>query len=110
MAAAVATLTELRRLDGPERMRAMGQRLRDGLDALAARHGVGIRQTGPVQMPTLLFENDPEWRRGFAFCSEALRHGAYFHPKHNMFLSCAHTEADIDEALEAADAGFRAVR
>jgi glutamate-1-semialdehyde 2,1-aminomutase len=38
-----------------------------------------------------------------------LRHGAYFHPKHNMFLSCAHTEADIDRALEAAEAGFRAV-
>jgi glutamate-1-semialdehyde 2,1-aminomutase len=109
MAAAVATLTELRRVDGPERMRAMGQRLRDGLDALATRHGVGIRQSGPVQMPTLLFENDPEWRRGFAFCAEALRHGAYFHPKHNMFLSCAHTEADIEDALAAADAGFRAV-
>ncbi len=109
MAAALATLAELRRVDGPAHMRAMGQRLRDGLDALAARHGVGIRQSGPVQMPTLLFEDDPDWRRGFTFCAEALRHGAYFHPKHNMFLSCAHTEADIDQALKAADAGFRAV-
>jgi glutamate-1-semialdehyde 2,1-aminomutase len=26
-----------------------------------------------------------------------------------MFLSCAHTAADIDAALEAADAGFAAV-
>jgi glutamate-1-semialdehyde 2,1-aminomutase len=60
-------------------------------------------------MPTLLFEDDPEWKRGFAFCAEALRHGAYLHPKHNMFLSCAHTEADIDAVLEAADAGFRFV-
>ncbi len=68
MAAAVATLTELRRIDGPERMRAMGQRLRDGLDALARRHGVGIRQSGPVQMPTLLFEDDEDWRLGHAFC------------------------------------------
>ena len=60
-------------------------------------------------MPTLLFKNDPEWRRGHAFCAEALRHGAYLHPKHNMFLSCAHTEADIDQVLEAADAAFRHV-
>ncbi len=60
-------------------------------------------------MPSLLFADDPEWRRGFAFCAEALRHGAYFHPRHNMFLSCAHTEADIDQALAAADAAFRAV-
>ena len=109
MAAAVATLTELRRIDGPSRMREMGQRLRDGLEHLATQYQVGIRQTGPVQMPMLLFANDPEWRRGFAFCAEALRHGAYFHPKHNMFLSCAHTEADIDQALAAAEAGFRAI-
>jgi glutamate-1-semialdehyde 2,1-aminomutase len=109
MAAAVATLTELRRLDGPAQMRAMGKRLRQGLSERAAHHGLAISQTGPVQMPTLLFEDDPEWKRGFAFCAEALRHGAYLHPKHNMFLSCAHTEADIDAVLEAADAGFRFV-
>jgi glutamate-1-semialdehyde 2,1-aminomutase len=109
MAAAVATLSELRRIDGPARMRAMGERLRHGLAERAAHHGVAIDQSGPVQMPMLLFADDPEWHRGFAFCAEALRHGAYFHPKHNMFLSCAHTEADIDQALEAADAGFRQV-
>ncbi len=107
MAAAVATLTELRRLDGPAHMRAVGQRLRDGLEQRARHHGVRIDQSGPVQMPTVLFADDTEWRRGSAFCAEALRHGAYFHPKHNMFLSCAHTEADIDAALQAAEAGFR---
>ena len=106
MAAALATLGELRRIDGPARMLALGQRLRDGLDARARHHGLVIDQSGPPQMPTLLFQDDPEWRRGSAFCAEALRHGAYFHPKHNMFLSCAHTEADIDLALDAADHGF----
>ncbi len=109
MAAAVATLTELRRVDGPAHMAAMGRRLREGLAARAARHGLAISQTGPVQMPTLLFADDPDWRRGYAFCAEALRHGAYLHPKHNMFLSCAHMEADIDQVLDAADAGFRHV-
>jgi glutamate-1-semialdehyde 2,1-aminomutase len=109
MAAAVATLTELRRIDGPARMAMLGQRLRDGLAERAQHHGLRIDQSGPVQMPTVLFADDPDWARGTAFCAEALRHGAYFHPKHNMFLSCAHTEADIDLALEAADAGFRHV-
>jgi glutamate-1-semialdehyde 2,1-aminomutase len=107
MAAALATLTELQRIDGPARMRALGERLRAGLAERARHHGIAIDQSGPVQMPTLLFADDPEWKQGFAFCAEALRHGAYFHPKHNMFLSCAHTEADIDAALDAADAGFR---
>ncbi len=109
MAAAVATLTELRRLDGPEYMRGMGQRLRDGLAERAAHHRLRIDQSGPVQMPMLLFADDPEWKQGFAFCTEALRHGAYLHPKHNMFLSCAHTAADIDLVLDAAEAGFRHV-
>ncbi|BDG74449.1 aminotransferase class III-fold pyridoxal phosphate-dependent enzyme [Roseomonas fluvialis] len=109
MAAAVATLAELQRIDGPGHMRAMGERLRAGLDALAARHGIGIRQSGPPQMPLLLFDDDTEWRRGSVFCAAALRAGAYFHPKHNMFLSCAHTAADIDLALQAAEEGFAAV-
>ncbi len=109
MAAALATLAELRRLDAPVRLRAMGQRLRTGLEHLAARHVVPIVQSGPPQMPLLQIAGDEDFRLGTLFCAEALRHGAYFHPRHNMFLSCAHTEADIDEALQAADAGFAAV-
>jgi glutamate-1-semialdehyde 2,1-aminomutase len=109
MAAAVATLGELRRVDGPAHMRAMGERLRSGIAALAARHGVGIRQSGPAQMPLVLFDDDADARKGSAFCAAALRAGAYFHPRHNMFLSCAHQAADIDLALQAADAGFAAV-
>lgn len=109
MAAALATLAELERIDGPAVMARMGQRLRDGLDRLAARHGVAISQSGPPQMPLVLFADDAGFALGSAFCSAALGAGAYFHPKHNMFLSCAHTEADIDRALEAADAGFAAV-
>ena len=110
MAAAVATLNVLRREDAPARMAHTGQMLRDGLDALSRRHGIPIRQTGPVQMPLVLFEDDPGYQKGSRFCSAALRAGVYFHPRHNMFLSVAHTEADIGRALEAADAGFAAVK
>ncbi|WP_052402456.1 aminotransferase class III-fold pyridoxal phosphate-dependent enzyme [Muricoccus aerilatus] len=109
MAAALATITELRRINGPARMKAMGERLRAGLDALSRQYRLPVRQTGPAQMPLMIFDNDPDWAKGDAFCVAALRHGAYFHPRHNMFLSCAHAEADIDRALEAAEAGFRAV-
>lgn len=109
MAAAVATLKELRRIDGPARMKAMGERLRAGFDRLAARHGLSIINSGPPAMPLLQFVGDTDAKLGEIFCAEALRHGAYFHPRHNMFLSCAHEPADIDTALEAADAGFAAV-
>ncbi|MBI0538159.1 aspartate aminotransferase family protein [Roseomonas sp. KE2513] len=109
MAAALATIAELRRIDGPARMKAMGERLRAGLDALSRQYHLPVRQTGPAQMPLMIFDNDANWEKGDAFCVAALRHGTYFHPRHNMFLSCAHAEADIDRALEAAEAGFRAV-
>jgi glutamate-1-semialdehyde 2,1-aminomutase len=109
MAAAFATLSELRRIDGPAVMGAMGQRLRDGIAAAASRHGLEIIQSGPVQMPLVQFAGDTDFRLGILFCAEALRHGAYFHPKHNMFLSCAHTAADIDVAVAAAEAGMATV-
>jgi glutamate-1-semialdehyde 2,1-aminomutase len=110
MAAAVATLDVLKRDQAPARMEKTGTMLREGLDSLSRKHGVPIRQTGPVQMPLVLFDDDAENRKGRAFCSTALRAGAYFHPRHNMFLSAAHTEADIGRALEAAEAGFKAVQ
>lgn len=109
MAAARATLKVARESDVPGHLHAMGMRLRDGMAKLAGRHGIAIRQSGPPQMPLILFDADPELRKGRAFCAAALRHGAFFHPQHNMFLSAAHGPADIDAALEAASHGFAAV-
>lgn len=109
MAAALATLSELHRIDGPARMAAMGTRLRQGVAAQASRLGLTVIQSGPPQMPLIQFAEDPDFKLGTLFCAEALQHGAYFHPRHNMFLSCAHTETDIDQALHAATAGLEAV-
>ena len=70
-----------------------------------------FQATGPREGAIIneLFEDDAGTRKGNAFCAAALRAGAYFHPRHNMFLSCAHQPADIDLALRAADAGLAAV-
>ena len=109
MAAALATLRKLQAVDGIAHMLAMGQRLRDGLARQAAAHGFRIRQSGPPQMPMLLFDDDPETALGSAFCSLALERGVYLHPKHNMFLSVAHRPQDIDQALQATDSAFAAL-
>ncbi|WP_226581496.1 aminotransferase class III-fold pyridoxal phosphate-dependent enzyme [Acuticoccus sediminis] len=110
MAAAVATITELSRIDGPARIEAAGLRLRAGLAGQAERHGIEIVQSGPPAMPLVQFVGDtPEAATGEAFCREALARGVYMHHRHNMFLSCAHTDAEIDRALEATDGAFAAV-
>lgn len=110
MAAAVATLDELERIDGPRVMRDLGQRFRDGIAKQATEAGVGVRQSGPPQMPTILFEDDTDFAIGERFSAEALKRGVYLHPRHNMFLSAAHTVEDIDFALEVTSEAFAALK
>jgi len=109
MAAAIATITKMKAIDAVGRMRHAGQRLRDGIDAQARRYGLPLRQSGPVQMPVLLFDGDDDRRLGNAYCLEMLARGIYMHPTHTMFLSAAHTDADIDAALAASDEAMAVV-
>lgn len=109
MAAGLATLRKMKEIDSIGIMQRMGQRLRDGLNAQAKAHGVKLQQSGPVQMPVVLFDNDDNREKGWFFCTEALKRGVYMHATHTMFLSAAHTSADIDRALEATDAAMAEV-
>ncbi|MBN8939192.1 MAG: aminotransferase class III-fold pyridoxal phosphate-dependent enzyme [Rhizobiales bacterium] len=106
MAAAVATLNLIRSTDYLERIVAAGQRLRDGIDEQARRHGIAVRQTGPAQMPQILFDADPDWRKGSFWTGTAARLGAYVHPYHNMFCCAAMTPADVDATLEITERAF----
>ncbi len=108
-AAALATLDVLEELDAPTRLLELGQAFRAGLAEQARRYGHAIQQTGPPQMPTVMFEDDPKLSKGLAFCGHALANGVYLHPWHNMFLSVAHTERDIDQALAGTARAFQAL-
>ena len=110
MAAAVATINALQAEDAVSGLQRAGRRLREGLEAQAAGYGISVRQTGPVQMPFMTFTGDVEFERAQVFGAAAVEHGALLHPRHNWFLSAAHSDDDIDAALVATDAGFRAVR
>ncbi|WP_068876442.1 MULTISPECIES: aminotransferase class III-fold pyridoxal phosphate-dependent enzyme [unclassified Phenylobacterium] len=110
MAAAVETLRQIRETDYLERLIGAGRRFREGLQQQAASHGFGLRQTGPVQMPQILFEDDPDFRIGYGWVSECLKRGVYLSPYHNMFLSSAHSEADIAQTLAATDEAFEALK
>lgn len=107
MAASLATLKLIQGTDYLERIVALGEKLRAGLDQTAGKHGYTLRQTGPVQMPQILFDDDPDMRHGYFWCSRMITHGVYVHPWHNMFLSAAMNEANIDFIIDAADESFR---
>ncbi len=110
MAAAIETLRILRESDYLERTIAMGERLRAGFHEAASRHGFTLRQTGPAQMPQILFDDDPDLRIGYAWAEAMAARGVYVHPWHNMFLCAAMTDADMDFAISAADAALADVR
>lgn len=107
MAAALATLSVLERVDGPRHMHEMGMLLRSGIDEQSQRHGFELIQSGPPAMPLIEFVGDKDFLLAEHFCREALARGIYLHHRHNMFLNTAHTVADIDRALEATEGAFR---
>jgi glutamate-1-semialdehyde 2,1-aminomutase len=109
MAASIATLEALEKQDALTTITAMGERLRSGLAEQAQGHGLSIRQTGPVQMPYLSFVGDNDYAMNSLFAATAIRNGVYLHPRHNWFLSAAHSEQDIDTALAATDLAFAAI-
>lgn len=110
MAAALETLRRIRETDYLEHIEGLGERLRAGLAERANAHGFAFRQSGPATMPLFLFEDDKDMRKGFRWSSEMLARGVYVHPWHNMFLCSAMNSSDIDQALDAADAAFKALK
>jgi glutamate-1-semialdehyde 2,1-aminomutase len=109
MAAAIATIGALRDEGAVATMERVGTQLRAGLDELGRDAGVALRQTGPVQMPNLSFSGDTDFVKARAFSATMLERGVIVHPRHNWFLSAAHTDEDVDRFLEAAEDGLQAV-
>lgn len=118
LAASKATLETLR-ADGefPARLKKLGRRMMDGLDALGREHGLPVLCFGPGANFHILLSEGPLPRdyREYVQCNDrelwaklrtALNlRGVRTTERGLCFLSAAHTEEDIDQALErAADA------
>jgi len=110
MAAGLATIKELQASGGIERMRAMGEKLRTGLLAQAHSAGTEVTYSGPPALPYMSFKADAgHYDRARVFCGSCSRAGVYFHPRHNWFISAAHTERDIEQTLNVTQDAFAAV-
>jgi glutamate-1-semialdehyde 2,1-aminomutase len=110
MAAAVATITAIREEGAVAAMQRTGTMLCDGIERQAAEAGVRISLTGPPAMPNLRFPDAADLAKGKTFCGTVAEQGVIIHPRHNWFLSAAHTDRDIERGLDATWAGFQAVR
>jgi glutamate-1-semialdehyde 2,1-aminomutase len=110
MAAAIETIRILGVEHGAEHMDAVGRQFMAGLRTQAVAHGFDVVVNGPGSMPFMKFADDDDWRISDAFSNEAIQRGILLHPRHNWFLSAAHTMGDITTALERTDESFAAIR
>jgi glutamate-1-semialdehyde 2,1-aminomutase len=109
MAAAMACIAELERLDGPSKMQEYGNALTSGLQRLADDHGYKLSVTGVGSMPNVRLIDDTDQSNMTLhqrWCAECTRRGAYFTPHHNWFVSCAHTQEDLERTLAIANDAF----
>ena len=113
--AGLATLAELRRPGLYERLHALGDRLRSGLEEIGRRRGIPLRAAGSgVVFQPLITEVEPidaatlaqqDFKRGQRFGMGMIRRGVLLDRR--VFVSTAHTEADVDRTLDVADQVLR---
>jgi glutamate-1-semialdehyde 2,1-aminomutase len=111
LAASLATLDEIEATGAIGRMNAAGKRLCDGLQAQARAADFEVTVSGPSSIPFMSFvADDGGFDRNRVFAGACARRGVFLHPVHNWFLSAAHTDGDIDAALEVTRKAFAEVR
>jgi glutamate-1-semialdehyde 2,1-aminomutase len=115
MAAALTTLRIVEERGVADHVWALGQRLIDGLDAIARDLSVPAVSYGEPfpPMPFLRFDDPhPETNDALrtAFYEAMLERGVLLHPRHMWFISYAHQGSDIDTTLEHARSAMKMAR
>jgi glutamate-1-semialdehyde 2,1-aminomutase len=110
MAAALATIRELKATKAVEKMFETGTQLVEGLVSLAKDHGYNLKSSGHPSMPYFRITDDPSLMLHQKWCGECTKRGAYFTSHHNWFISAAHTDEDIKQTLLIADEAFKALK
>jgi glutamate-1-semialdehyde aminotransferase len=106
LAAAKATIGELRRRSGPGYLASIGERLQNGVRGLIARHGLAAEIDCPgLPVWTCLSFGGPDpygWKT--LFQQECVKRGLLFISNHNTSLS--HVPDDIEWTLQVYDQAF----
>jgi glutamate-1-semialdehyde 2,1-aminomutase len=120
-AAGLACLNVLKQPGTYERLRALGARLREGLEEAGRSAGVSVQALGegPVLSP-LITENRTlrtardlatvDKKRMVRWAHEMIDRGFLLTPGGKMYISLVHTDQDIERTIAAAREAFAAVR
>ncbi len=118
--AGLATLAVLERPGSYERLRKIGDRLRQGLGAIVARLGMPAQVLGTGPLANIYFSAEPitDYRSSLKADSRViqqlgralLERGIMTNLAAKLYLSLAHTDTDIDRTLEAVEDAFTEIR
>jgi glutamate-1-semialdehyde 2,1-aminomutase len=116
--AGLATLGELRKPGAYERIFATGKRLKEGLAAAAKKHRMPAQVSGEPPVFDIIFTDSAivdyratltaDRRRIALFNEECLRRGVV-KAANKIYVSLAHSDADVDETIAIFDAALGAV-
>ncbi|MGE3909328.1 MAG: aspartate aminotransferase family protein [Chloroflexota bacterium] len=118
--AGLATLNVLSEPGTYERLRQVGNSVRDGLVEIGQRLGVPLQAPGEASVfQPLISEHAVTDARSlakgdakmtYAFGVELVREGILMNPGSKMYMSTVHDEADVTRTLEAAEVALRRVK
>ncbi len=119
-AAGLATLDVLREAGTYDRLHAVGRRLAQGLQQAAARAQIPLQVLGDGPVLQVFFTDEQPLRhhrdtlradkkKAVAFAHELICRGVYCTPGGKLYLSLAHSDADIDRTVEIAAQALKAL-
>ena len=119
---AAAGLACLEALGAPgvyDRLQAIGDRLRREIPAQGARAGLDVQAIGDGPVVQVFFGAAPlrtyrdvlatDQQRRKQYGVQLVQRGVLTNPGEKLYLSLAHTDADLDRVLEASEASLRAI-
>jgi glutamate-1-semialdehyde 2,1-aminomutase len=109
LAACIATIDKMKRLDTPKLFRQLGTELTEGLAAAGRKHGFDLKVSGEPALFYLRITNDDSLMLHQEWVAECVSRGLFITSHHNHFINAALTREDIALAIDIADDAFSVV-
>jgi glutamate-1-semialdehyde 2,1-aminomutase len=119
-AAGLATLAVLEQPGTYDRLRTIGDSLRNGLVEVGGHVGLPLQAPGEASVfQPIISEHEAtdartlakqDAKMTYAFGVELVREGVLMNPGSKMYVSTVHDEADVDRTLDAAERALRRVK
>ena len=109
-AAGIACIEKMKRIDSPRILIEKGQMLKDGLIAVAKKHGYDLHVSGLPSLFYLRLADDPSLMLHQQWIAACVRRGVFFTNHHNHFINAALSNEDIQETVDIAGEAFAALQ